>query len=94
MADCTTRIISGEDYGPDRLASAPYWPRRLGRVGGAAAATGSSYWMTFSVIDAPAPAELISIFTAAVAFMALYSTASPDLVVFSTPQPPDRSAFP
>lgn len=38
--------------------------------------------MTFTVIDAPAPAGLISISTAAVPFMALYSTVSPDLVVF------------
>jgi hypothetical protein len=49
--------------------------------------------MTFTVIDAPAPAGLISISTAAVPFMALYSTVSPDLVLFSTCQPPDCSAF-
>lgn len=46
--------------------------------------------MTFTVIDAPPPAELISISTAAVPLMALYSKVPPDLVVFSTCQPRDQ----
>jgi len=49
--------------------------------------------MTFIVIDAPAPAELISISAVAVPFMALYSTVSPDLVLFPACQPPDCSAL-
>jgi hypothetical protein len=49
--------------------------------------------MTFTVIDAPAPAGLISISAAAVPFMALISTVPPDLAVFSACQPPDGSAF-
>jgi hypothetical protein len=49
--------------------------------------------MTFTVIDAPAPAGLISICAAAVPLMALISTVPPDLAVFSACQPPDGSAF-